>query len=94
MNPGENRMLVTMTMGELRMVIRDEVQTALKAEKSPIGKWLTVGSAAEYFGTTRQTIHNWIKQGAPARQIGASGRPIYRIELPEFEAWVRAGNKG
>lgn len=95
MSAGEldDRFVVHVTLGELRLLIRDEVERGLHTSKPTTARWCDVGAAAKHFGCTRQTIHNWIKLGAPARQIGDSAHPQYRLELAEFEAWVRSQGK-
>lgn len=90
----DDRMVVQLTLGELRLVIRAEVERAGRGgSPAQASRWCDVGTAAKHFGCTRQTIHNWIKLGAPARQIGSSAHPQFRLELIEFEAWVRAQGK-
>lgn len=82
-------MLVQLTVGELRQLIRDEVERLKAVVPAVPSRWLDVGKAAKHFGCTTQTIRSWIKLGAPARQVGSTAHPQYRIELLEFEAWVR-----
>jgi hypothetical protein len=95
----DERMSVQLTVGELRALIRDEVERVVRsgvqpaAAPSPAHRWVDVGFAAEYFGCSTQTIRNWIKLGAPAKQIGSTAHPQYRFELAEFEAWVRGQGK-
>jgi len=55
-----------------------------------VSQWLDVAAAAKHFGCTAQTIRNWIRLGAPARQIGTSAHPQFRLDLVEFDGWVRA----
>jgi transposase-like protein len=85
-----DKMVVQLTTAELRALIRAEVERGLRENSPPPpSRWIDVSAAAKQFGCTTQTIRNWIALGAPARQIGASAHPVYRIELAEFEAWVR-----
>jgi hypothetical protein len=87
-------MIVQLTVGELRALVRDEVRSALSERGGPpvpqIGKWVDVATAAKVFGCTPQSIRNWIRAGAPARQIGTSTHPQFRIRLEEFETWMPA----
>lgn len=90
----DTRMSVQLTVGELRDLIRAEVERGLRTGTvATTPRWIDVGAAAKHFTCTTQTIRNWIKLGAPARQIGSSAHPQYRIELAEFEAWVRGQKK-
>ena len=88
----DQKMLVLLTVGELRQLVRGEVERALRNKATP-PRWVDVGAAGKYFGCSTQTIRNWIRLGGPARQIGSTSRPQYRIELVEFEAWVLAQGK-
>jgi hypothetical protein len=89
----DGRMIVQLTAAELRTLIRSEVELALRSQSLPASRWLDIGAAAKHFGCSGQTVRNWIKLGAPARQIGTSAHPQFRLELIEFEAWVRAQGK-
>lgn len=93
-----DRMVVQLTLGELRALIRDELERGLRSGTPPSAapsppRWVDVGYAAKHFGCSTQTIRNWIKLGAPAKQIGSTAHPQYRFELTEFEAWVRGQGK-
>jgi hypothetical protein len=86
----DDRMLVQLTVAEMRELIRTEVELLLKSTPPlTTPRWIKVEVAAKYFGCTPMTIRNWIGLGAPAAQIGAASHPQYRIELAKFEAWVR-----
>jgi|1185.fasta_scaffold489964_1 hypothetical protein len=86
----DDKLLVQLTAADLRAMIRAEVERSLRSSApAPASRWIDVSTAAKVFGCTTQTIRNWIALGAPAAQIGSSGCPVYRIELSEFEAWVR-----
>lgn len=90
----DDRYVVHVTLGELRTLIRAEVERGLQGMKQlPASRWCDAGVAAKHFGCTTQTIRNWIKLGAPARQVGSTAHPQYRIELVEFENWVRDQGK-
>ena len=88
------RMVVQLSVADLRSLVRDEVQRGMQQQVQQLeqvpGKWVDVSTAAKYFGRTSQTIRNWIKDGAPAKQIGTSARPQFRIHLEQFEAWMAA----
>lgn len=86
----DNDMIVTLKLGDLRRLMREEIREGLRAAPpSNTQRWVDVAAAAKHFGRTTQTIRNWIRLGAPASQIGTSSHPEYSIELAEFEAWVR-----
>jgi hypothetical protein len=88
--PDDGTMLVQLTAADLRAMIRAEVERTIRSNAPPPpSRWIDVSTAAKQFGCTTQTIRNWIALGAPAAQIGTSSCPVYRIELVEFEAWVR-----
>ncbi len=88
----QETLLVQLTVGELKGVIRDAVRDAVREFKrcaltgSP---YIDTETAAKNFGVDPRTIRNWIHRGAPAVQIGRD----YRIRLPELERWVDA-NRG
>lgn len=89
----DNRMIVQFTAAELRSLVRDEVDRAVRVlaeTKPPVpsDKWVDVIGAAKHFGCTPRTIHNWISNGAPVRRFGPKAHPMIRIDLAEFEAWV------
>ena len=92
-NAGDDKMIVTLSVGELRAVVRDEVERLKAVVPQLPSKWVDTPKAAEHFGCTTQTIRNWIEQGAPATQVGTGARPKYRIELHALEAWCRAQGK-
>lgn len=87
-------MIVQLTVGQLRALLRDEVDRAVDrvmGAKPPVKspRWVDAEEAAQHFGVTSATIRNWCAAGAPHRRIGAPGKvQQYRIELPLFEAWV------
>lgn len=85
-------MVVQLTVGELRALVREEIQGALSARKD-VGRWVDVAKAAEIFGCTPQTVRNWIRNGAPAKQVGTSTHPSYRIDLAEFNQWAERSQK-
>jgi hypothetical protein len=90
-NGGDDKLLVQLTAADLRALIRAEVEQVIAAGSTrSTGRWVDVGVAAKHFSCTGQTIRNWIRLGAPARQIGTSAHPQFRIDLSEFEAWVRS----
>jgi hypothetical protein len=90
MSIDDERMIVTLTVGELRALIRDGIERHSKAARSAESKWADATTAAKHFGVTRQTIRSWVRLGAPATQIGTSTHPQYRIDLVEFDRWVRS----
>lgn len=87
----DDRMIVTLTVGELRALICEEIGGALKRYADGISvrttRWMDIQMAAKQYGCTTQTIRNWIRQGAPAVSIGGG---MIRLDIAAFEAWVRA----
>jgi hypothetical protein len=83
--------IVQLSASELRTLIRDELEH-FRASNSNMSEcqWTDTDGAAKHFAVTGQTIRNWIRIGAPARQIGTSAHPQLRIDLVEFDRWVRA----
>lgn len=97
----DDRMLVQLTVRQLRDAIRIEVDRAIGRvleAKPPVksAKWIDAVEAADHFRVTPQTIRNWCKDGAPHRTFGTGKTPVYRIDLATFEAWVdsRSRNHG
>lgn len=92
-NDNDATMIVTLTAGQLRALIREEVALAVEkiAQVKPPSvseRWVDVAGAAAHFKCSPQTIRNWIAKGAPARSFGPAQHPMLRIDLTEFEAWV------
>lgn len=86
--------IVVVTLAELRQLVREEIREALAEHPAErVGRWVDVQKAAEHFDCTPETVRNWIKAGAPARQVGAADRPSYRIDLAEFDAWARSNHQ-
>jgi len=95
----DDSMLVQLTVGQLRKIMRDEVERVLERAseaKPPVksSKWVDAADAAEYFRVTPQTIRNWCKDGAPHRTFGTGKTPVYRIDLATFEPWVEHHHRG
>lgn len=88
----DDKMVVQMTRGELRLLMLETAAEAVKrAGAAPArSPWVNVEKAAKHFGCTPQTIRNWIRDGAPGQQVGTSARSEYRVDLEEMDAWVRA----
>lgn len=88
-------MIVQLTVGQLRALLRDEVDRAVNRvmdAKPPVKspRWVDAEEAAQHFRVTSATIRNWCSAGAPHRRFGAGKSQRYRIELPVFEAWVES----
>jgi hypothetical protein len=97
-NVGDDKMIVQLTAGELRALVRDEMSRAARAiaeakPPSPSDRWTDVEGAAKHFKCSGRTIRNWIKQGAPARTFGPAAHAMIRLDLAEFEAWVDHSNR-
>lgn len=91
-----DKMVVQLTASELRELILttlEQHQRAANSGTSAPSRWIDATDAAKHFGCSSQTIRNWIKQGAPATQIGSSAHPVFRIDLVQFETWVRSQRK-
>lgn len=87
-----DKMVVQLTASDLRQLIRGELEQFQRESAAPVpeSKWADATTAAKHFGVTRQTIRSWVRLGAPATQIGTSTHPQYRIDLVEFDRWVRS----
>jgi len=86
------RMIVTLTVGELRSIIREEVQRAYEAwqreqpERALV--WVGPEEIQKRFGISRGTVHNWIRnEGCPHDMRGK----ILRFQISAVEAWFAAG---
>lgn len=94
----DGKMLVQLTVDELRAVVRAEVERAVMHAseiKPPVKsqRWRDTDEVAEHFSVTPQTIRNWCRDGAPHRTFGTGKNPVYRIDLAEFDAWVEANHR-
>jgi predicted DNA-binding transcriptional regulator AlpA len=87
-----DRMLVTLTVGELREIISEVVDQKLKgrAARSSTNGLLTADQAGEFLGYSRHWIYkNWQKLGG--KKI--SGRGL-RFDSTELQAWVDSRKSG
>lgn len=86
----DDQLLVTLTVADLRRLVREEVAALRNPQPEQPSQWVDVATAAERYACTPQTIRNWIRAGAPARQIGTAEHPQFRIHLEQFDAWMEA----
>lgn len=51
-------------------------------------KWIGVGEAAKYWGVSKETLRNWIKQtDIPARKVGR----CWKFKKNELDEWIKSG---
>ena len=86
----DDAMAVTLTVAQLKQLVRDAAAEALAQAHKPPDKWVDVETAAEHFGVSGQTIRNWIMAGAPAAKPGRD----YKVQLEPFNEWVEAHRPG
>jgi excisionase family DNA binding protein len=80
-----DRMIVTMTAGELREIIGEVIEQKLKRVSTAKGL-LNVEQAAQYLGYSREWVYrHWQKVGG--RKIGGKG---LRFDAAELQAWVES----
>jgi excisionase family DNA binding protein len=54
----------------------------------PVEKWVSLDFIADYTGVSKDSLRNWIKQGAvPCYRIGKQ----YKFKVSEIDEWVRSG---
>lgn len=93
MSVDNDRMIVTLTVGELRALIREEVQRALAerrggAAAGPARSYIGPEELAKHFGVSRGTVHNWVRTGGCPHEVRGK---IVRFKLSDVEAWFAAG---
>lgn len=50
--------------------------------------WAAVDDVAKHLGVAKDSVYRWIEHGGlPAHEIGR----LWKFELSEVDAWVRAG---
>jgi excisionase family DNA binding protein len=84
MSDVERKRIIDMDAEDLRSLIRAVVREEIGADVPRTKRFVTVREAADYFSVCPQTVRNWVKKGAPARQIGGGE---FRIELEALAEW-------
>jgi len=81
-----DRMIVTMTAGDLRELIGEIVEQKLKRFSASRNGLLTVEQAAEYLGYSKDWVFkNWKRIGG--RKIGGKG---VRFDAKDLESWIKS----
>lgn len=81
-----DRMIVTMTAGELRELIGEVVEQKLKRLSAGKQKLLNADEAAEFLGYSKDWVyHHWQKIGG--KKIGGKG---IRFDQADLENWVKS----
>lgn len=76
-------MLVTITVGQLRLVIREELSKEIEKTSKPTppqsdeNEVMTIDSLARYLKCSRQTIHNHIKAGKLPKPFRVGRRALW-----------------
>jgi len=92
----KDRLLVTLTVGELERLIDERVAGVLGEPRSPAPaqpppRYVDPAAIARHFGVSRATVHNWVhREGCPHEQRGK----LVRFELAAVEAWFRGRAPG
>jgi excisionase family DNA binding protein len=77
------KLLVTLTVDDLRAIVREELASANKQTEPP-PRWVDVKKAAEHAGVTTKTIHRWIDAGLPVTHLGRD----YRLRITDLDDWL------
>jgi len=81
---GEPKMLVTLTLDDVRDLLRDELATVASPA---LPRFLTVGQCAEWLDCTPQAIGKWCREDSmPFVQLGSERR----FEPAQVVAWMRS----
>jgi excisionase family DNA binding protein len=81
----DDMMIVTLTVGDLRALVRAEATAVLKAGAEPLRpQWVDVAAAAKHAGAHPKTIKRWIAAGLPATRLGRD----YRLRIDDLDAWL------
>jgi excisionase family DNA binding protein len=81
-----DKMLVTITVGELRELISEVVDQKLKRLATERNGLLTVEQAAEFLGYSKDWVFkNWRKIGG--KKIGGKG---VRFDAADLESWIKS----
>jgi len=77
------QMLVTITVGQLRLLIREELSKEIEKANKPTppqheeSEVMTIDSLASYLKCSRQTIHNHIKAGKLPKPFRVGRRALW-----------------
>lgn len=82
-----NALAVTLTVADLRALVRDEVAAALAAREADEA-WLSTADAAKRLGTHPKTVARWVRHASlPAHRLGGTA---YRFRAKEIDMWLAA----
>jgi excisionase family DNA binding protein len=77
-------MLVTLTVEQLRSLIREEVRGEL-GNTNASSTYMTVDQVAELLQVNARTVRNWVRsEGLPAMRVGAE----YRFRRENVVTWL------
>lgn len=82
----DSRPVYTLTIGELRGVIRQEVQISPSPSAAP-DKWLDAKTAAELLGVSEEWLYHHTKKLPFARKIGPK---MLRFSLSGLQEWMES----
>lgn len=85
--PNDKAMVVTMSVGELRELIRQEVQTTVRTGGQEPDEWLDLEAAAKIMGVSAQWIYHNRKALPFASKIG---RRLLRFSRNGMQRWMES----
>ena len=85
--PDDKALIVTTSVGEMRELIRQEVQSTLRCVESDPDEWLDIETAAKIMGVTAEWIYRNRKTLPFASKIG---RRLLRFSRNGFKKWMEA----
>ncbi len=91
--------IVTLTVGQLRQLIREEVSNALKEKPAVIEKYdddvLDINQLAKYLKVDRMTVYRYRRSGKLPKPGYVGTRPRWsRREIDEFNGGFNGKTKG
>jgi excisionase family DNA binding protein len=82
----DDTMMVTMTVGDFRKVVREETAAVVHEALDPMQqKWVDIKAVASHAGVSVKTVRRWITGGMPATRVGHD----FRFRLADVDVWLR-----
>jgi excisionase family DNA binding protein len=86
MEEREERMLVTLSVGELKRIVAELLDARSANTQSA---WVTCREAAEVLRCTERNVINLVARGLPHTKVGRT----YRFRRDQLEEWIRSRGK-
>lgn len=92
MAEADDNLAITLTVKQLKAIVRESVREELGERASePAKRYMDAADIATHFDVSRATVHNWIKhEGCPHKLRGK----ILRFEIAAVEAWFHGREPG